>query len=114
MKYDNFINGWLNKDFLIEIADEIVTLESYVPKELEESLPNYQKRKDFILNNDFTYSDEYMESSVDDQLRLEDWNAYVQLYENLFRKYPKLKGLIKDKNEYEKWKNLNLTPAIYF
>ena len=52
------IDSWFNEEYMKIIANEIVTLLDYVPKDIELKLPDYEARNEFLeQNHEFTSSD---------------------------------------------------------
>ena len=107
------LDSWLDKDYLIEIREEIVNLEDYVPKSIELNLPNYERRSEFLDSHDYLLDDEFLEKQILDQRAAgTTWEEHISIYKDFFRKHPQFKKLIKDMKAYEKW--MMEEPPIFY
>lgn len=100
------LDSWLNLEFLVSIADDIVNLKDFVPKTIELHLPNYEERKSFLLSCvDLIDSDAFQDRQILDQMAAgTTWDEYVGLYDEFFKNHPEFIGLIKDMDAYNEWK----------
>ena len=100
------LDSWLDKDYLLEIADEITVLHDYVPKTIELHLPDYDARSQFVLADEAWYtSDEFARKEMLDQMAAgTTWEEHVTVYDDFFKSHPEFSGLIKDRKAYEKWR----------
>ena len=100
------LDSWLNKEFLLEIADEIVKLNDYVPKTIELHLPDYNARSRFVLSNEeLMESESFKIKEILDQMAMgTTWAEHVSVYDEFFEFHPEFSNLIKDKGAYEKWR----------
>ena len=97
------LDSWLNKDYLNQIATEIVNLNDYVPNMIELLLPNPGARDRFVQANvDLRDSEYFIEKQILDQTTI--WKDYVNLYDDFFEKHPEFSNLINNREDYEKWK----------
>ena len=100
------IDSWFNEEYMKIVANEIVTLLDYVPKDIELKLPDYEARNEFLeQNHEFTSSDYYQITQIADQMAANTtWEEHVGVYDDFFRKHPEYSELIKDENAYRKWR----------
>lgn len=97
------LDSWLNKDYLNQIAEEIVNLNDYVPSIIESLLPDPGARKRYVVANvDLRESDYFLDKQILDQSTI--WEDYVTLYDDFFDKHPEFSKLIKSKEVYNKWR----------
>ena len=102
---DNALDSWLDKEFLFEIADEIVCLNDYVPKDIELQLPDYELRSSFLDNHDFLIDDEFHKKQILDECAADTtWEEHVSIYDEFFTKHPEFFKLIRDEEKYFSWK----------
>ena len=102
----NELDSWLNQEYLLEIADDLVELEDYVPKTIEYHLPNYDDRFRFVQSKPEWYqSDEFVEKELLDQMAGgASWEEHITVYDEFFERHPEFSQLIRDKSAYEKWR----------
>ena len=102
----NELDSWLDKEYLLEIADEITELHDYVPKTIELHLPDYEARSRYVLADKEWYtSEEFLRKEILDQMsRGTTWEEHVTVYDEFFDNHPEFSGLIKDREAYEKWR----------
>ena len=102
----NELDSWLDKEYLLEIADEITYLHDYVPKTIELHLPDYDARSQFVLaDKEWCDSDEFQIKQILDKMAAgTTWAEHVTVYDDFFKNNPEFSGLIKDKQAYEKWR----------
>lgn len=100
------LDSWLDKDYLLEISDEITNLEDFVPSTIELHLPDYEARKNFALSKrEMITSEEFLEKEILDQMAAgTTWEEHVTVYDDFFKNHPEFSGLIKDREAYEKWR----------
>ena len=100
------LDSWLDKDFLLEVADDITHLEDFVPSTIELHLPDYEARKNFALSKqDMIESDWFIQKEILDQMAMgTTWEEHVTVYDEFFENHPEFSGLIKDREAYEKWR----------
>lgn len=102
----NELDTWLDKDYLLEIVDELTVLHDYVPKTIELHLPDYEARSQFVLSDEPWYtSDEFARKEILDQMSGgTTWEEHVTVYDDFFENHPEFSRLIKDRKAYEKWR----------
>ena len=102
----NELDTWLDKEFLLEIADELVNLDDYVPKTIELHLPDYDARSRFVLDNEaLMKSESFIRKEILDQMAMgTTGEEHVTVYDEFFEKHPEFSKLIKNKAAYEKWR----------
>ena len=100
------LDSWIDKEYLLEIANEITELEDFVPSTIELHLPDYDARVKFAFSKpEMIESDEFLRKEMLDQMAGgTTWEEHVTVYDDFFQKHPEFSGLIKDKEAYEKWK----------
>lgn len=96
----------MDKEYLLEIADELVNLEDFVPSTIELHLPDYEARKRFAFSKPkLIRSEEFIEKEILDQMAAgTTWEEHVTVYDDFFKRHPEFSKLIKDKDAYEKWR----------
>lgn len=104
------LNSWIDKDYLNQIADELVNLNDFIPLTIEELLPDFDARKRFRSANYHLDTDEYMDLEI--MNRSADRATYALSYDLFFERHPEFLGLIKDKQAYEEWKLNDDIPYI--
>ena len=98
------LNSWLDKDYLNQIAKDLVNLTDFIPLTIELLLPDYNARKRFLFANmHLICDDEYDTFSAIDSYPT-DKEQYASIYDLFFERHPEFLGLIKDKQAYEEWK----------
>lgn len=102
----NELDSWLDKEFLLEISEDIVNLNDYVPKTIELLLPDYNARSKFVLaNSELMESETFKIKEILDQMAMgTTWEEHVSIYDEFFEFHPEFSKLIRDKEAYEKWK----------
>lgn len=102
----NELDTWLDKEYLLEIAEELTELHDYVPKTIELHLPDYEARSKFVLSDkEWVHSEEFIEKEILDQMAAgTTWEEHVTVYDDFFKRHPEFSKLIKDKDAYEKWR----------
>ena len=102
----NELDTWLDKEYLLEIADELTKLHDYVPKTIELHLPDYEARSRFVLSDEAWYtSEEFVRKEILDQMAAgTTWEEHVTVYDDFFKRHPEFSKLIKDKDAYQKWR----------
>ena len=99
---DTLIKEWIDVNYLVEIEDEIVNLNDFVPKEIELCLPDFGKRNKILIEVVLKDAPKEIE-----QLYINDqggpWEEYVNGFHHFFNKYPQYKKLIKDQEKFEEW-----------
>lgn len=100
------LDTWLDKDYLNDVADEIVNLNDYVPKTIELHLPDPDARSDFVHSNQqLLDSREFQNKQFLDQMAMgTTWEEHVSIYDDFFKRHPEFSKLIKDRDAYEKWR----------
>ena len=100
------LDSWLDKDYLLEIADELTVLHDYVPITIELHFPDYEARSRFVLaDEDWYMGDEFVRKEILDQMAGgATWEEHVTVYDDFFKSHPEFSGLIKDRKAYEKWR----------
>jgi hypothetical protein len=102
----NELDTWLDKEYLLEIADQITELEDFVPSTIELHLPDYEARKKFAFSRpDMIESDEFSRKEMLDQMSGgTTWEEHITVYDDFFKSHPEFSRLIKDKDAYDKWR----------
>ena len=100
------LDSWLDKDYLLEVADQITTLEDFVPSTIELHLPDFEARKNFANSRPkMVYSEEFQIKQILDQMAMgTTWEEHVTVYDDFFKDHPEFSGLIKDREAYAKWR----------
>lgn len=97
------INSWLNKEYLIEISDALISLNDFVPQTIILHLPDPGARKRFVTANvDLRESNYLFEKHI--QERTDIWEDYVSLFDEFFERHPEFSKLIESKEVYNKWR----------
>jgi hypothetical protein len=102
----NELDTWLDKEFLLVVADQITELEDFVPSTIELHLPDYEARKDFAFSKpEMIESKEFERKEMLDQMAAgTTWEEHVTVYDDFFENHPEFSRLIKDRKAYEKWR----------
>lgn len=102
----NELDTWLDKEFLLEVADQITELEDFVPSTIELHLPDYEARKKFAFSKpEMIESEEFERKEMLDQMAAcTTWEEHVTVYDDFFENHPEFSRLIKDREAYEKWR----------
>ena len=102
----NELDTWLDKEYLLEISNELTYLHDYVPKTIELHLPDYEERSRFVLSDEEWYTgDEFVRKEILDQMAGgTTWEEHVTVYDDFFKRHSEFSRLIKDKSAYEKWR----------
>ena len=105
---DPWYAPWIDESFLHSVEQELIPLMDYIPKSIEIKFNDYESRHRRISNHwdDFPQGEDYwIDHQILDQCAAgTTWEEHCELFDEFFEKYPEYRFIIKDEEEYKKWK----------
>lgn len=106
---DPYYAPWIDTSFLHSIEHELIPLMDYIPKTIEVHFKNYEERHNWIIDHwdDFPQGETWwLDHQILDQCAAgTTWEEHCELYDEFFEKYPQYKPIIKDEEEFKKWRD---------